>query len=103
MSDDWGAMDSSGRPLRPPPVPPPASGGRPPLPPLTPAGLRRAVLDRIALADGDPERGHADLDEITERTLRAIADGDPDARSMARLAVELLDREAAEGWRRWYA
>lgn len=103
MTDDpWAQVDPSGRPLRFPPEPV-VNASRPDAPPVTLAQVMAAIEDRIALEDADPEAGHGDIDGLAEDVLRAVAADAPDAREMAVRLVALLDRETAEGWRRWYA
>lgn len=59
--------------------------------------------DRMCLANDDPEAGHGLIDEMTERVVRAVAAGEPDAKAAAQFVVAVLDREKKHGWTRWYA
>lgn len=61
------------------------------------------IASRLAIGDDDPESGHADMDAMTERVVRAVATGEPDAVEAAVAVQVMLDTEDREKWRRWYA
>lgn len=65
--------------------------------------VEELVTQRLALLNADPEAGHAIMDDMTERVVRALADGDVTARDAAIRVTALLDIEARRGWTRWYS
>lgn len=59
--------------------------------------------ERVRLANDDPESGHALIDEMTERVVRAVAAHERDATGAAQFVVAVLNRERDEHWTRWYS
>lgn len=65
--------------------------------------VKEQIAQRESLRDVDPEVGHGIVDDLCERVVRAVANGEEGALDAAQWVVILLEREKYENWTRWYA